>query len=99
MIQKKSYTQKTLKAYDSKQYSSILKAAHTFAIPESTMKNCISGKVSQTIAQELQTRKKRIIMTDYTSYNHYISCFSKAGAENGLRNLSRLLVSCTSSFI
>ena len=50
---KESCIQKTLNAYNSKQYSNILKAAHAFAIPYSTMKNHISRKISQTKAQEL----------------------------------------------
>ena len=43
--------QKALNACNSKQYSNILKAAHTFAIPYSTMNNHISKKVSQAKAQ------------------------------------------------
>ena len=50
---KESCIQKALNAYNSKQYSSIRKAAHAFAIPYSTMKNRVSGKVSQAKAQEL----------------------------------------------
>ena len=50
---KENCIQKALDAYNSKQYSSILKAARAFAIPYSTMKNCISGKISQAKAQEL----------------------------------------------
>ena len=50
---KESCIQKALDAYNSKQYSSILKAARAFAIPYSTMKNRVSGKVSQAKAQEL----------------------------------------------
>ena len=45
--------QKALDVYNSKQYSSILKAAHAFAILYSIMKNRVSGKVSQVKAQEL----------------------------------------------
>ena len=41
---KKSYIQKILDAYNSKQYSNILKIAHAFVIPYSTMKNCVSKK-------------------------------------------------------
>ena len=50
---KESCIQKALDAYNSKQYSSILKAARTFAIPYSTMKNHVSGKISQIKTQEL----------------------------------------------
>ena len=45
--------QKAFDAYNLKQYSSILKATHAFVIPYSIMKNCVSGKVLQVIAQEL----------------------------------------------
>ena len=45
--------QKVLDAYNSKQYSSILKIACAFVIPYSTMKNCVSGKISQAKAQKL----------------------------------------------
>ena len=50
---KESCIQKALDAYNSKQYSSILKAACTFAIPYSIMKNRVSGKISQVKAQKL----------------------------------------------
>ena len=60
---KESCIQKTFNAYNLKQYSNILKVAHTFVIPYSTMKNCVSGKISQIKAQELvqnlsNTKKK-----------------------------------------
>ena len=50
---KESCIQKVLNAYNLKQYSSILKTAHTFVIPYSIMKNCVSGKILQIKAQEL----------------------------------------------
>ena len=50
---KESCIQKALDAYNLKQYSNILKAARTFVISYSTMKNHISKKISQTKTQEL----------------------------------------------
>ena len=50
---KESCIQKTLDAYNSKQYSSILKAARAFAIPYSITKNRVSEKISQAKTQEL----------------------------------------------
>ena len=80
--------QKALNAYNSKQYSNILKATHTFAIPYSTMKNHVSGKISQTKTQKLvqnlsNTKKKNINTMDYTFYNYWIFCFSKIDTGNG----------------
>ena len=55
--------QKTPDAYNSKQYSNILKIAHAFAILYSIMKNCISGKISQIkiqkLTQNLSNTKKK----------------------------------------
>ena len=50
---KESCIQKALNAYNSKQYSSILKVAHAFVIPYSIMKNHVSRKISQTKTQKL----------------------------------------------
>ena len=58
--------QKAFDAYNLKQYSNILKAAHAFVILYSIMKNYVSGKISQAKAQELvqnlsNTKKKILI--------------------------------------
>ena len=50
---KESCIQKALNAYNSKQYPNILKAACTFVILYSIMKNYVSGKVLQIKTQEL----------------------------------------------
>ena len=71
---KKFCIQKALNAYNLKQYSNILKVAHTFAIPYSIMKNHIFRKISQVKAQKLiqnlSNTKKNINTMDYTFYNH-----------------------------
>ena len=73
---KEFYIQKALNAYNSKQYSNILKVARTFVIPYSTMKNYVSGKISQAKAQKLvqnlsNTKEKTLIQ--------WITCFTIIG--------------------
>ena len=69
---KESRIQKAINAYNSKQYSSILKAARAFAIPYLTMKNRLSGRVSQAQAQEsvqnLSNAKKKILVRWITRF-------------------------------
>ena len=50
---KESCIQKALNAYNSKQYPSISKTAHAFAIPHSTFQNYVSRGISQNITQKL----------------------------------------------
>ena len=49
---KESRIQNALNAYNSKQYSSISKAARAFAVPTSTMQDRVRGGISQARAQE-----------------------------------------------
>ena len=69
---KESCIQKAFDAYNSKQYSNVLKAPCAFAIPYSIMKNCVSGKVSQIkiqkLVQNLSNAKKKILIQWITHF-------------------------------
>ena len=74
---KKSCIQKALNAYNSKQYSNILKITHAFVIPYSIMKNCISKKISQVktqkLVQNLSNAEKKILIQWITHFTINIS--------------------------
>ena len=96
--------QKTLNAYNSKQYSSILKVICAFVIPYSIMKNRVSGKVSQVKAQELvqnlsNVEEKTLIqwITRFTIIGFFIS--PKLVLEMVEEICWKHFVFCVSSFV
>ena len=101
---KESCVQQTLDAYNSKEYSSILKVAHAFAIPYSITKNRVSGRILQIKAwesvQNLSNAEEKTLIQWITRFAVIgFPVFPRLVFKNCWKNLAITFISRTSSFV